>query len=111
MGIAPYSDPRWLTFKQCSEKGGKVRKGEKSTLIVFWKLHDVTRASDEGDEVERQIPFLRYYTVFNAEQCDVFNAEQCDGLDLPTIETRNIDVVAEAEAIVAAMPNRPQHQL
>jgi antirestriction protein ArdC len=36
--MTPYADPRWLTFNQCGEQGGKVRKGEKSSLAVFWKL-------------------------------------------------------------------------
>jgi hypothetical protein len=36
----------------------------------------------------------------------VFNVEQCEGLDLPKLETRKVDVIAEAEAIVAAMLTR-----
>jgi antirestriction protein ArdC len=99
LGMTPYSDPRWLTFKQCSAKGGKVRKGEKSTLVIFWKTNTITQETDSGELTEKTIPFLRYYLVFNVEQCE--------GLDLPALETRNVDVIAEAEAIVANMPNPP----
>jgi antirestriction protein ArdC len=98
LGTTPYSDPRWLTFKQCSAKGGKVRKGEKSTLVVFWKIQDVSKEED-GEIAEKQIPLLRYYLVFNVEQCD--------GLDLPKLETRKVDAIAEAEAIITNMPNPP----
>jgi antirestriction protein ArdC len=98
LSMTPYSDPRWLTFKQCSAKGGKVRKGEKSTLVIFWKIQDVSKEED-GEITEKQIPLLRYYLVFNAEQCE--------GLDLPALETRKVDALAEAEAILAGMPNPP----
>lgn len=27
----------YLTFRQCQEAGGKVKKGEKSSMVVFWK--------------------------------------------------------------------------
>jgi antirestriction protein ArdC len=37
----------------------------------------------------------------------VFNIEQCDGLDLPKLETRYVDAIAQAEAIVGYIPNPP----
>ena len=37
MDAQGYSDPRWLTFKQARKLGGHVRKGEKGSLVVFWK--------------------------------------------------------------------------
>ena len=62
-----YKSPFWLTFRQVSQLGGKVRKAEKASPVVFWKLMPV---ADKKDETERQIPFLRYYYVFNVAQCD-----------------------------------------
>src|SRR5918992_2502264 len=102
LGTAPYSDPRWLTMKQANQKGGRIRKGEKSTLVIFWKQNTITQEKDDGEITEKQIPLLRYYLVWNVEQCD--------GLDLPALETRKVDVIAQAEAIVAAMPNPPRIQ-
>jgi antirestriction protein ArdC len=100
LGMTPYADPRWLSMKQCNAKGGKIRKGEKSTLVIFWKQNTITQESDEGEITEKQIPMLRYYLVWNVEQCD--------GLDLPKLETEQIDVIAQAEAIVANMPSPPR---
>jgi antirestriction protein ArdC len=100
LGMAPYSDPRWLTMKQANEKGGRIRKGEKFTLVIFWRQNTVTQENDDGDLTEKQIPLLRYYLVWNVEQCD--------GLDLPALETHKVDVIAQAEAIIANMPSPPR---
>jgi antirestriction protein ArdC len=99
LGMTTYSDPRWLTYKQASEHGGQVRKGEKSTLVVFWKTNTVNQEAENGEVSEKVIPILRYYLVFNVEQCD--------GLNLPKLEARQIDAIAEAEAIVAGMSQPP----
>jgi antirestriction protein ArdC len=99
LNLSPYSDPLWLTMKQANQSGGKIRKGERSSLVIFWKQNTITQETDTGEITEKQIPILRYYLVFNIEQCD--------GLDLPTLETRKVDVIAEAEAILASMPNPP----
>ena len=37
LGMSPYSDNRWLTFKQVQERGGTVKQGMKSTMVVFWR--------------------------------------------------------------------------
>lgn len=65
--MAGYSSGEWLTFKQCREMGGRVRKGEKSSLVTFWKLYEKT--DDETGEVSN-LPVLRHYNVFNVDQCD-----------------------------------------
>lgn len=57
----------YVTFKQCQQEGGKVRKGEKANIIVFWKWMDV---KDEETEEIKQIPFLRYFSVFHIDQCE-----------------------------------------
>jgi antirestriction protein ArdC len=59
----------WMTYKQAAEHGGNVRKGEKSTTIVFYKKLTVEdRAKSDGST--KIIPMLRAYNVFNAEQID-----------------------------------------
>jgi len=66
-----FAAPIWMTFKQATELDGRIRKGEKGSLVVY--ADSITRKeTDEktGDEVEREIPFLKGYTVFNAEQID-----------------------------------------
>ena len=77
------TDPRWLTYKQASSLNAQVRKGEKSTLIQYWKFADERIKKDdngnpvlnsEGKPVKEQVrlerPRVFYTTVFNAEQID-----------------------------------------
>ena len=101
LAMSGYTDPRWLTFKNAQKLGGSVRKGEKGTPIVFWKQIKIKDAN--GETEEKTIPLLKYFNVFNAQQCD--------GLDLPAIETpaatNEFSPVEEAEKIIANMPNRP----
>jgi antirestriction protein ArdC len=65
-----YACPIWLTFKQAIELGGNVRKGETGELVVYADRITRTETDAKGEEVEKAIPFLKGYTVFNAEQCD-----------------------------------------
>ena len=65
-----YACPLWLTFKQALELGGNVRKGETGELVVYANRITRTETDDQGDEQLREIPFMKGYTVFNAEQCD-----------------------------------------
>lgn len=68
-----YASSNWLTYKQALTEGGKVRPGERGSMVVFAKPVTVS-ASDAKDEkeekAERRVRLLRYYTVFNAEQID-----------------------------------------
>ena len=48
-----YDDPRWLTYRQAEGLGGHVRKGEKSTSIIFWKQVPF-RQREDGDEAQNQ---------------------------------------------------------
>jgi antirestriction protein ArdC len=66
-----YSAPIWMTFKQALELGGAVRKGERGSLVVYASTFSRTEADEStGEESERDIPFLKSYSVFNAEQID-----------------------------------------
>lgn len=65
-----YRAGTWMTFKQAIDLGCAVRKGEKSSKIVFFKKLTVTDRADPTGEAEKQIPMLREYAVFNVEQID-----------------------------------------
>jgi antirestriction protein ArdC len=65
-----YASPFWLTFKQALELGGHVRKGESGELVVYADRITRTETNDKGEELMREIPFMKGYTVFNAEQCE-----------------------------------------
>ena len=69
----------WLTYKQIQKEGGKVKAGEKSSLVVFWSFTDVvkkeTETDENGNEIEvckvvKRYPILKGYNVFHVEQCE-----------------------------------------
>lgn len=62
--------PLWITYKQAEELGGQVRKGEKGTLVVYANTITKTETNDKGEDIETAIPFMKGYTVFNAQQID-----------------------------------------
>jgi antirestriction protein ArdC len=66
-----FAAPVWMTFKQASELDAHIRKGEKGSLVVY--ADSIKRKeTDEktGDEIDREILFLKGYTVFNVEQIE-----------------------------------------
>jgi antirestriction protein ArdC len=65
-----FSSSTWMTYKQAQELGGQVRKGECGSLVVFADSITTTEDNGKGEEVERRIPFMKGYTVFNIEQID-----------------------------------------
>lgn len=91
----------WLTFNQSKKLGGRVRKGEKGTLVVFWKQHAM-QDRETGDEVT--VPVLRHYVVFNANQVDEIKPPDAVSSDPETPFTP----IAPAERIVAGYHNPPR---
>ena len=110
LSSSKYISPFWLTLRQANELGGHVRKGEESTIVVYWRVDDVVQRS-EGLDVEetgvkaRRRFLLRFYRVFNLEQCDLPQAVMDK---LPRIETHQHDPIEAVEKIIAGMPNPPE---
>jgi antirestriction protein ArdC len=65
-----YAAPIWMTYKQAQETGGQVRKGEHGSLVVYANSVTKTETNEKGEDTERDIPFMKAYTVFNVEQVD-----------------------------------------
>ena len=65
-----FNCPLWMTYKQAAELGGQVRKGEKGSLVVYADTITKSGTDAKGEDVETTIPFMKGYTVFNAEQVD-----------------------------------------
>jgi antirestriction protein ArdC len=66
-----YGAPVWMTFKQALELKAHVRKGEKGSTVVY--ADKLTRSETNeatGEEIERSIPYMKSYVVFNVEQID-----------------------------------------
>lgn len=77
-----YESSEWGTYKQWAAKGAQVRKGEKSTFIVFWKFFDKPKGGsadvvsvpdatgDSTPSAKSATMMARGYSVFNAAQVD-----------------------------------------
>lgn len=90
----------YLTYKQCEEAGGQVRKGEKSEMVVFFKPYPVKDQDASGKEITKTIPLLRYYNVFHISQCDGIEPKY------KPEEVKVFDPDAEAEALRAEYIDR-----
>lgn len=55
----------YATFKQWSDLGGKIKRGAKAEIVVFWKIQPVEEEKEDGTKVIKQIPLFRYYNVFH----------------------------------------------
>jgi antirestriction protein ArdC len=104
LSLTRYRDHRWLTFRQALEIGGSVRRGERSTEVVFWKPVEA-RKPDDGEEGDpkKSFPVIRTYKVFNAEQCDGLRLA---GIQLD-VEQRHVDRIPRAEGVLRHMPDPP----
>ena len=92
-----YASAHWLTFNQARQRGGSVKKGEKSSMVVFWKLYE-TR--DERTDKLVTVPVLRYFNVFNVEQCE--------GITMPDAPAAEAAPIPAAERIVNGYEGRPE---
>ena len=65
-----YAAPIWMTFRQALELDAHVRKGEHGSLVVYANSITKTEVNEKGEDTEREIPFMKGYTVFNVEQIE-----------------------------------------
>ena len=65
-----YAAPIWMTYKQAQELGANVRKGEHGSLVVYANTISKTETNEQGEDIERSIPFMKGYTVFDVEQVE-----------------------------------------
>lgn len=117
-----YSAPIWMTYRQAAELGGQVRKGEKGSPVVYAGAIQKTEEDEcTGEEIDRTIPFLKSYTVFNVEQIDglpghfTAKAEASSNLDARIVEAEAFFEATGAEighggdrAFYAPGPDRVQ---
>jgi len=65
-----FASPIWMTFRQALELGGHIRKGETGSMVVFASRFKKTDVDSAGAEFDREIPFLKSYSVFNVAQIE-----------------------------------------
>jgi len=95
-----YQYNQWVTYRQAMSLGGNVKKGEKSSFVVFAKMIE-KKGQDDIPEDERESFFLyQYYNVFNV--C------QCEGLKPYVKESNKNDPLTESEAVIAGYKNKPE---
>ena len=94
-----YGSRYWVTYRQARTLGGSVRRGEHGSKVVFWKIDKYQKENKETGETEdRNSMLLRYYAVFNLEQCE--------GIKSPE-PVRVLAPLEHCDNIVRSMPNPP----
>jgi antirestriction protein ArdC len=104
-GMQGYECPYWLSFKQVNELGGRVKKDEKGTVIIFWRW--VEKKDKDAGEVIDTFPILRYYKVWNVEQCEGLDHKRITEWKKAQEEGNGNHVIERCEEIVSGMPNPP----
>ena len=93
-----YTSPFWLTYKQASDMGGQVKKGEHGTRCVFykpWQSEEVNQDTGEAETTRGAV--LKSFTAFNLDQID--------GIERPAKEERPaFTAIEDAERIMQASP-------
>ena len=94
-----YSSPLWMTYRQALELGAHVRQGERGTTVVYADRIIRNEVDDAGNDVEKAIPFLKAYTVFNVQQIEGLPSQY---LPVPERERPKVELIASAEAFIGA---------
>ena len=101
------SDNRWMTYRQAQGMGAQVRKGERSTRVLYWKFRDerVKRDADgkvvrddQGRPIKEWVELERPHAFW----ASVFCADQIDGLPPQMVPSYSWDPVERAEGILVA---------
>lgn len=98
--------PIWITFRQALALGAHVRKGERGATVVYANRITRTEPGGDGEDVERSIPFLKAYTVFNVDQVEGLPAHFY-ATTAPVLEPAQR--IAHAEAFFAATRAEIRH--
>lgn len=92
----------WVTFNQAKKLGGHIRKGEKSSLVVYWHWRSEEQLEALRQKTPNPAPCFPIYSI-------VFNVEQCEGITPPQDDTKIFEhsPIEEAERVIREMPNAP----
>lgn len=85
------------TFWEWQNIGGKIKKGSKAEFICFWKLIPIKDKNEKGEEVIKQIPFLKSYNVFHISDIEGVEPLKIEEIKKPS----KFESYEEAENIIA----------
>lgn len=106
--MSGYASPFWMTYNQAKALGGQVRKGETSTIAIFYKSYTKeVEAIDTGEKRDEARRVLKAYPVFNADQVDGLPERYHPAAGLELVEPAGR--LAELDAFFAAIPAELRH--
>jgi antirestriction protein ArdC len=104
-----YASPFWMTYNQAKELGAQVRKGEKSTIAIFYKSYTKEiEAPDTGEKSDEARRVLKAYPVFNADQVEGLPERFHPAATLELTEPEGREQALDA--FFAAIPATLRHQ-
>lgn len=107
--ICGYASPFWMTYNQAKELGAQVRKGEKSTIAIFYKSYTKEiEAPDTGEKSDEARRVLKAYPVFNADQVEGLPERFHPAATLELTEPEGREQALDA--FFAAIPATLRHQ-
>ena len=104
-----YASPFWMTYNQAKELGAQVRKGEKSTIAIFYKSYTKeVETPDTGEKTDESRRVLKAYPVFNADQVEGLSEHFHPAATLEVVEPEGRQ--AELDLFFANIPAVLRHQ-
>ncbi len=112
MNTTPHPIPYFMTFNQIQEQGGKIRKGSKAEMVIYFNIYykdandqtlnkpQAAAMRAQGQEVQI-LKFIKYYNVFNIADIE--------GIDfvIPEVTLKENEQIERCEQIITEMPHRP----
>ena len=95
LGSQGFPSRFWLTFNQATKLGGRIRRGEHASPVIYWNIGEEREYTKREGETRVSKPFLLRYS-------NVFNLSQTEGIDLPESalqETRTNNPIEECERV------------
>lgn len=98
----------YLSFNECKKLGGKIKKGAKAKIVVFWKIMDYPEKDDGGKPIikangavkVRSVPYLKYSQVFHIDDCEGITPKNY------TETMRDFNPIDKAEEVIAGYVQR-----
>jgi antirestriction protein ArdC len=96
-----YASQYWTTYKGAIALGGNVRKGEKSTVIVYYDRFTPKLINGQPNDEEEAIWYMKTYLVWNLDQCDgIEGFEPSKPLPARELIENAEEVIAKTKAII-----------